>query len=509
MPWEIRGKCVYKKGSDTPIKCHESVEKAKAHMRALYANTNESLQEFSMYITKATVQDGLMRWSAVNSDTESDLYGEKMTIGLYQKMLSYIKNSTPPPEEYRDMVCSDYWCGEMPYLSIAHYPDLNGLAVPGQPLELFIDGTQLKAKGILFNSKLGRAVWKSLKEEEKKIGADDNRIRISIAFLDLAHKHGDDGKVFERKSIDSVCPECRKGVGNKVYLDGYLVHLALTTVPVNPRTIMQAEDIMPKKSKVETRKEDALSIVQDSELVEEIAQAALETKSDVLVEMSDTDVETLDVPVLTEEAKTKKEDDPDEDMPMSEEEKKKHKEEMKSLTEEDVIRIAKAVVAEVQPKPVAAEVVDAPKTEKSALDLATDELYNSVSKAMQMQGVALEERLRSINPALETLGTEITALVRESMGVERPAPVSNDQNLVLEAVSELKSIVGELKNDVAVLKEKSQTPAVSVQNRNPAPRSIQAQAMVSQSQTQAPVNPNSVANITRRSVSNQLPLVPR
>ena len=38
-----------------------------------------------------------------------------------------------------------------------------------------------------------------------------------------------------------------RGFGQKTYLDGYLVHLALTRVPVNTRTIMEVEK-MAKKS---------------------------------------------------------------------------------------------------------------------------------------------------------------------------------------------------------------------------------------------------------------------
>ena len=468
------------------------------------------LHNVEMFITKSTLQDGLMKWSAVNSDTGKDLYGERMTMELYRKMLSYIKDSVPPPEDFRSMVCSDYWCGGMPYLSIAHYSDLNGKAVPGQPLELFIDGSQLKAKGILFDTPLGKAVWNQLKQDEikTKSGADDERIRISIAFLDLAHKHGEHGNVFERKSITSVCPECAKGKGEKIYVDGYLVHLALTTVPVNPRTIMTPEDIMARKS-VTTKKEDALSVVGDPELVEAIAKSALETKSDVLVEMSDVEE------VVVEEAKTKKEDSPAEDEadPMDEEEDKKEKKGKKecSLTEGD-IEVIRNLIVEALPKP--ADIVIQPITEpvltKSALDIATDELYNSIDGAIKMQSATIEQRLESINPALGNLGNAITSLVKESVGVTAPATVSNDQSLVLEAISSLTSKVEGLTQKIAIVEEKSKTPSEApiIQPRIPKPRSIQG--VVNQSQVSTPVvNPNSVANITRRSVSASLPLVNR
>jgi hypothetical protein len=466
---------------------------------------NNIVDTFSLYITKSTFSDGLMKWSAVNSDTESDLYGEKMTLGLYQKMLGYIATQTPPPDDFISMVCSEFWCGGMPYLSISHYPDLNGKAVPGQPLELFIDGNQLKAKGILFDNKLGQAVWKSLKKDEN-LGKDEQKIRISIAFLDLAHKHGESGKVFTRNSLTDVCPFCVKGVGNKIYLDGYLVHLALTRVPVNPRTIMEAEDIMAKKS-IQTRKEDALSIVEDAELVEEIDKTALETKSDVLIEMSDTQPEPVEDAALVEDAKrtwketsekhtseTCEDDGSPEDTP---DDKKKDKKKMKSLTEE-VTEIVKSLL----PAPVVDMVSE---VKKSTLDIATDELYNSVNTAIQMQGMTVEQRLESINPALGNLGNAITAMVRESQGQVAPTPTTNDQSMVLEAVTSLTSTVKELAQEVAMLKEKSLTPQVNVpQNRIPVPRSIQPQ-LVAQSQAVV-TNPNSITNIVRRSVSSSLPL---
>lgn len=457
--------------------------------------TESVIQEFtSMYISKSTMQDGLMKWSAVNSDTESDLYGERMTLELYQKMLSYIKDSVPPPADFKDMVCSEYWCGGMPYLSLAHYSDLNGKAVPGQPLELFIDGEQLKAKGILFNTKLGRAVWNSLKQDEmnKKSGADDERIRISIAFLDLAHKHGDDGKVFQRKSIHDRCPECAKKIGNKIYVDGYLVHLALTRVPVNPRTIMEPEDAMTKKSQIKTKKEDAVSVVGDAELVEEVTKSALEVKSDVLIEMSE-----ADEPVV-EEAKSKEPEMKDEEEDDMEEDKPKKGKKECSLTEGDV-EVIRNLIAEALPKAGVVE-APAPVTEKSALDIATDELYNSIDGAIKMQSVTIEERLESINPALGNLGNAITSLVRESVGVKAPAPISNDQTLVLEAITSLTNTVKELASKVAVVEEKSRVEA-PVQPKIPAPRSIQ-QPVVTQSQV-APAKPGSVSAIVRRSVGLQ------
>lgn len=439
-----------------------------------------------------------MKWSAVNSDTEWDLYGERMSLQLYHKMLEYIKEETPPPASFKGLVCSDYWCGGMPYLSLSHYPDLNGKAVPGEPLELFIDGKQLKARGILFDSPLGTAVWKALKKDEMKTksSVDDDKIRISIAFLDLAHKHGDMGDIFKRNSLTDICQDCKKGVGNKIYLDGYLVHLALTRVPVNPRTIIKSEDAMTKKAKIQTRKEDALSIVEDSELVEDIDETnALEAKSDILVEMSDTE-EEIEAP-LVEESKPMMEEEEVEEEPKDKKKKVMAKE--NSLAPEEVAEVEKVVS---QPQPVVE--IKADTESKSTLDIATDKLYTSVRSAIGLRGATLEERLESVNPSLQELGTAITVMVRESMGALAPTPASNESGQILEAIAALTQKIDGVATEVATMKAQT-TNVVTVPNRVPVPRSIQPQ-LVAQSQAQNPINPNSVANIVRRSVSAHLPL---
>lgn len=310
MPYSLQGNCVYK--GKKRLKCYDNHKDALAYFRALKLNVenSEAIQEFSMYISKSSLYKGEMRWQAVNSDTEWDLYGERMSLELYRSMIGKINSKTPPPEQFADAITSDYWKGGMPYLSIAHYSDGNGKAVPGDVRELFIDGNQLKAKGALHESSLGRAVWKSLKQDEinYKNGTDENRIRISIAFLDLAHKHGENGKVFVRDSISSSCEECKRGVGEKIYLDGYLVHLALTRVPVNPRTVMEVEDIMAKKSKPTTKKEDAVSILGDTNLADAVEEATLTAKSEALdeamVEMSEADEEAQEEELVREESDT-------------------------------------------------------------------------------------------------------------------------------------------------------------------------------------------------------------
>lgn len=445
------------------------------------------IQEFSMLVSKATLYDGVMRWSAVNSDTDWDLYGERMSLELYKSMISKIKYKEPPPPAFAELLTSDYWSGGMPYLSIAHYSDGNGRAVPGEVKELFIDGNQLKARGTLNDSPLGRAVWKSLKEDEinYKANLDADRIRISIAFLDLAHKHGENGQTFMRKSFADKCPACLRGVGEKVYLDGYLVHLALTRVPVNPRTIMEAEDTMAKKSKPETKKQDALSVLGgDEQLADEVVAASLEMKSEVLVEMSlpapDEEETTFEVTKsalddlvasMVTEAMAKKKLEEDEEVEEGEEYEKKK------------------VVGKKSDIPV-------PIT-KSALELSVDKLYTMVDTVIGRAGTA-EDKLQEIQPVLAEVGQAIVEVVKSSVGDAPVTPVPVN-GAILEAIQNLALQVQEIGTKVATLEQKSiNIPPESP--RIPAPRSFSPTIVRSAIPEAASENPNSVMSISRRSV---------
>ena len=465
---------------------------------------NNIISEFSMFISKSSLHNGEMRWSAINSDTDWDLYGERMSLELYRGMLTKIKSNTPPPEQFAEFVTSDYWRGGMPYLSIAHYPDGNGKAVPGEVRELFIDGKQLKAKGTLHDTKLGRAVWKSLKEDEinYKNAIDTDRIRISIAFLDLAHKHGEDGKVFRRNALTDMGHECQRGVGEKIYLDGYLVHLALTRVPVNPRTIMlPEEELMAKKSKPVTKMQDAIAVVGDVGLVEEeVVKSNLESKSlieDAMVEMSDSTPD--EAPASVEEPKTEPEVVEAKTITVTEDELKSM---VASLVEES-LKGKKGGTPEGEED---AEEVDSQKSdtvstevavaEKSALEESVDRLYNVVNTVIGRAGTK-EDKLKEVQPVLELVGQEIVNVVSKSVGeTSLVTPPVNDA--VLEALQELKSQIQTIGTEVATLKAQS-VSVPSLENRVPAPRSITPTIMKS-TVPSGDENPNSVRNIVRRSV---------
>lgn len=261
---------------------------------------DNEIASFEMAIVKAnTDKNGVMRWRSVNSDVGEDSYGEKMSEELFRDFIRHIQNEDEIPEPFKSVIAEPDWDGGMPYISIAHYKSGEGrVNVPGEPKNIFLDGKTLKSTGILYDTPLGRAVYKSLSKDlvEKR----EDKVRISIGFLDLEHSHGDK-YTFTRKALGDKCPLCKEGVGDKIYKKGHLVHLALTRVPANPRTDMEVEKSMT------TKREDAESIIEDEEVIKGLdlkSQAddvlvikADEPKEEPVVEKMEASVENTGVSV--------------------------------------------------------------------------------------------------------------------------------------------------------------------------------------------------------------------
>jgi hypothetical protein len=393
-----------------------------------------------MYISKVSVEKsagGEMRWRATASDTSPDLYQERMSNELYDDFVRRIETKSPVPEPF-DKVLGEDWNGGMPYLSISHYKSgREGKNVPGMPTKIYRDGNSLKGVGVLHNNELGHAVFNSLcddlyTEKAKK----DGKIRISIGFLDLEHKHMvGKGKTpdytFERKSLTDECPMCQEGIGNKVYTKGQLVHLALTRVPVNPRTDMEVAKAMT----IETKKQDAESII--GELSDTLEEKSM--TSDVLVTKSEEVVEVVE-----------------------------EKSEVPAVVESPVVEEAQ-VQPEPSPEPVQkAKIAPDKKDEELTYDEADEEkreqrrnrpagersllqksFDNIESKVMEMksQGVPAETALREIQPMYNALGE----LIKKSL---QPEPtVAEAQN----EISELTNIVKSLAETVSTLQQTMST----------------------------------------------------
>lgn len=263
------------------------------------------IEEQFLTIKKAYVdaKTGERRWRADTSNTSDDLAGDNMTLDLFNDFVNRIEQSEPAPEEFR----SNYWEGGMPYLSISHYPDLNGEAVPGVVDAVYVDGTYLKAKGRMNKTPLGDAAWKSICEDLDKVKkgeTSDNKVRISIGFLDYAHKHKSNGVIFDRKSLEDICKDCIQEVSDGTYpgrafYKGLLVHFAMTRVPMNLDTSMNP-DLEVTKS-MTTRKEDAATIIGE-ELASEIDKKAKMENKALITKSEDTEVEEPTKPDVVEEA---------------------------------------------------------------------------------------------------------------------------------------------------------------------------------------------------------------
>lgn len=220
--------------------------------------------EVPLFINRVSIdrQTGERRWYATASGVEKDLYKERMSVELYKDFINRIETREPAPEQF----ASKSWNGGLPYLGIAHYLDLDGYGIIGPTDQVYIDGKVLKMRGRFKNSELANKAYDAIREDIKD-GTDQNeRIRVSIAFIDWSHNHEGVGS-FVRESLSQKCPHCEEGVGEKIYMAGQLVHLALTRRPAYLDTDITLEErAMENKS---TKKEDAESIVGD-ELAEKL-----------------------------------------------------------------------------------------------------------------------------------------------------------------------------------------------------------------------------------------------
>lgn len=250
--------------------------------------------ELSLYISKASLNKKTqqMRGVAVASDTKEDAFGDNMSLELYKDFIDRINGDQKAPEKFR----SDYWVGGMPYLSIAHYSDQNGEAIPGDIESVYVDGNRLKQKFTLRNNTVGKAIFDAICDDlYSEEPEHENPIRLSIGFIDWKHKHKASDFVFERESLSDICPECLSEAENgdgegKIYLRGQLIHSAFTRVPVNPRTEIESieERSMPK-----TRKEDAASMIGEEEAEELEQREKIVGRSEALVVKSEEEDEDV------------------------------------------------------------------------------------------------------------------------------------------------------------------------------------------------------------------------
>jgi hypothetical protein len=444
---------------------------------------NHSMAEMSLYISKASFDKKTqeMRWFAVASDTDRDDYDEKMSIELYNDFIRRAVEEEAPPEE----LCTDAWCGGMPYLSLSHYPDLNGRGLVGPTQGLYVDGKMLKAKGVFSDTKLGRACFKSicddLYSEEK---SETEKVRISIGFIDWAHYHGN--FKFERKNLTDRCPMCAQGVGDRTFARGHLLHLALTRIPVNTRT-----DILPiVEDSMTTRKEDAESIVGE-ELAEELEhEAKLVGKSEAVVERTDDDEELVEVEVSEPEVEEVSVEGENIETP----EEEVAELEVASLPVEDVAPEETEIQALSREVRELIGIIKPPEKEPHLFDTVFGELRAQYDEVMEMD-LSPDEKLQLLQDPFTELGNVLRSGVSAT-------PARETQEVVPDVVTkaELEASLNPLIEQVSLLVAQLEGGAsantirtATSQRRSVSPLALKRAAPIEE-------KPNSFASVARRSV---------
>jgi hypothetical protein len=471
---------------------------------------SKSLTEFSMRIDRASYDKatGERRVRIVASDTDEDNRKDSMSLELFNDFIDRIKKNEPVPEEFQ----SDFWKGGEPYISVSHYSDLNGKGVPGIVDATYIDGSYLKSKGKFNDTSLGRKCFEAICSDLYGDTKDrEDKVRISIAFLDYMHKHKSSGFVFDRLNAETnYCPECimeiLKGEGQgKIYLKGHLIHEALTRVPVNTRTSMEVDKSMADK--ILTRKDDASSIVgeDEAENLEEL-ESKIVGKSDVLVtraeeeapgkaeeECKDAITGEIDPDCMakkrgetpsTPEKSEAKDKEEEEEKPPKKKKVPADKEETKEEKAEFIRSIIKEMKAETE------VIIPSPS---HPLDAYFSEFKDKFDAIMASE-VAENEKLQSIQEPFNILGTGIVSVVKSSIKPKEVTPEIQGQVDLVEALSKVMNPIAQ-KLDLVITKLSApqvEKPMLPVPQR----RSI-SPSVVQQAQQQQPVVKSETPNLRK------------
>ena len=413
-----------------------------------------SLSNFQMNVVKTSISpsgERKIRLSA--SDTGEDVFEERMSLELFN---NFIRRINQPVEEVWKSVLVEKsgWAGGMPYTSVSHYPSgVAGKNIPADVTSVYVDGHVLKSIAVVRNTSLGDALWESLRADADGTSDYDDKVRVSIGFIDLKHQHGD--FVFERKTLADRCPMCQNGVGNKVYLDGILVHEAFTRVPANPRTDVEVD----MASKIKTVAEDAESIVGKNNLEElEVNKSSL--PEGVLV------VKSEEVPAeepVVEKAAPKEDEEETEDEEYKDKKKKGKKDEA----------------------PV----------EKSEFEQAFDILKEQIE---QNKSLPKQEALEKIQPAFDALGAAVQKSfvepeLKSVTAVIDPALAGVLQGIA-DSVNGLVEKVNVLSDELTIIK--SQRVAAPVNSDTPKPRNLQVNRAI----TNQPLKPLTIQQLAEKSV---------
>lgn len=427
----------------------------------------------TMTITKASFDTtkGVGRFRMVASDTGPDAYDERMSLQLFNDFTSRIEQGVDVPMPFKSILQEKSgWSGGKPYISVAHYKSgVEGRNIPADVEKVYVDGELLKATGVCKDNDLGKAVFKALKDDLNGTSEFDEPIRVSIGFLDLAHSHGD--YIFERTTLEKECPLCKNKAGNKVYLKGILVHLALTRRPANPRTNTEVD-----MSDITTQKEDAESIVGKSLADEiEVNKSALdETPDNLLVVKSDALAQDEEEPCTGKDGCTCKacKGKKKEDMPM------------------------KSEVSEV--------VTPLEEVTKSKFDLAVDALK---VRMLEVKSLPKEDALKALQPDFDL----VAKALQDEFPDPLPVPVAQIDPALGELLTSMKSMIENMSGEIRTLSTevtilKSQGVVASTpknEKENPTPRNLEIKRSIIPQPEVGFGKPMSIKELARRSVQAQ------
>jgi chromosome segregation ATPase len=250
---------------------------------------------------------------------------------------------------------------------------------------------------------------------------------------------------------------CQEGIGNKVYTKGQLVHLALTRVPVNPRTDMEVAKAMT----IETKKQDAESIIGElSDTLEEKSMTAdvLVTKSEEVAEVVE---EKSEVPVaapVVEEAQVVEQSIPE---PVE-------KAKVASDKKDEELTYDEADEEKREQRR------NRPAGERSLLQKSFDSIESKVME-MKSQGVPAETALREIQPMYNALGEQIKKSLQPEPTIEETkSEISELTNIVKSLAETVSTLQQTMSTEIATLKAQTQSNASVRQLANgiPMPRSL-------------------------------------
>lgn len=418
------------------------------------------LNTAELRITKTSFDkaESRFRWFAQASSTEMDLDEQNTTAELFDNFVTHIRDNEAPPEKFM----LRKWRGGMPYLSISHFS--SDSAVAGYAEKVYRDGKYLKACGYFTEDELGVAAYKAV---SKSLLPGQKPIRISISWLDWVHRHDLLNKTWDRRSQGQECQLCKEhGQKNISFIDGLIIHLALTRIPANPQTfIVEAEAKMTDKSYSQAQAQDAESIV-GTELAQAMAEA----------EMSKMAVDDV---VITKAEDPEDEPEPETPEPESEDEEEGEDEKMQE-----------------QPQPE--KVCDPKDEDEEEDDDDMDKIFQDLRVLVTTKTEDKDQHVAAVNGAYEKLAAlmseKITAMyavpeTKTDMG--SPAHLDIDKlksEITTEVTSALLPMLQEMSLKLETLGDVNATKSLQAPETAQPPAPINKQKQISPVPLQKPVS---------------------